>query len=316
MTAFGKIKPENLPIYLKKIHALFPEFVENKTNHSVDVERYYSESFWGYAVFHSWAGAIHMALSPSGTFSKNDYFRQAEEVAVAIADVDSNTGVRILEIGCGRGFNLQYLAQSFSQHSFVGIDVSNKNLMTAEKQLKYVNNICLHKDDFHFLNKIEDSTIDVAFAVESFCHASDLRLALSSVSRVLKPGGRLIVFDGFRSEPDAYKENLLTALKYAEQAMAVPRFFSVDEFVSKSKEAGLVCENVQDRSAEIMPNLIRLSDLAKGFFKIDLLSRVIMALTPRGLVTNAIAGLLMAVTVQSGAHRYVKLSLQKESHKA
>jgi hypothetical protein len=60
-----------------------------------------------------------------------------------------------------------------------------------------------------------------------------------------------------------------------------------------------------------MPNLIRLSDLAKAFFKIGPLSRAILAVLPRGMVANAIAGLLLAISVQSGVHRYLKLSLRK-----
>lgn len=60
-----------------------------------------------------------------------------------------------------------------------------------------------------------------------------------------------------------------------------------------------------------MPNLIRLSDLAKAFFKLEILSKLIMKVMPRGLVTNAIAGLLMAITVQEGVHQYLKLTLSK-----
>ena len=125
---YGKIKPENLKTYLRKIDLLFPEFRSGSKITEADVERYYSESFWGYAIFHSWSGAIHMALSPAGKFSKNDYFRQAEEVADALGGLSSEGKLTTLEVGCGRGFNTRYLAEAFDQVDFLGVDISEKNL--------------------------------------------------------------------------------------------------------------------------------------------------------------------------------------------
>lgn len=308
---FGKVKPEHLPAYLEKIRKLFPEFHDGHPTDIAAVRRYYAESFWGYSIFHSWSGAIHMALSPSGRFSSNDYFRQAEEIGAAINNQAHGSKMRVLEVGCGRGFNLQYLAQAFPQVAFVGVDVSERNLQTAKKQLQGLSNVSLSTDDFHELASIGTDSIDIIFAVESLCHANDLCKVFKAMSRVIVPGGQLIVFDGFRGNSTVYSKDLISSLRYAEQAMAVPSFKNVEDFASEAKMNGFCLENSMDRSSEAMPNLIRLSDFAKGFFKIGPLSKVIMALVPHGLVANAIAGLLMAVTVQCGAHRYMKLSLRK-----
>ena len=254
-----------------------------------------------------------MALSPSGRFSKNDYFRQAEEIAAVLSAQVHAPKRRILEVGCGRGFNLHYLAQAFPQDTFIGVDVSDRNLFAAKKQLQGLSNVSFAADDFHELASIEPNSIDVLFAVESLCHASNWDKAFKAMSRVVVPGGLLIVFDGFRDNSTDYSEELRSTLRYAEQAMAVQSFKSVEYVVSVAKVNGFRVENAEDRSGEVMPNLIRLSDLAKGFFKIGPLSKMVMALVPHGLVANAIAGLLMAVTVKCGAHRYMKLSLRKST---
>jgi hypothetical protein len=94
--------------------------------------------------------------------------------------------------------------------------------------------------------------------------------------------------------------------------MAVPQFRTLDMFVKAAELAGLRLVIVEDRSKEIMPNLIRLSDLAKAFFKVPAISKAFLQILPRGLVANSVAGLLMAVTVQTGAHRYLKLVFEKE----
>jgi arsenite methyltransferase len=308
---YKKVKPQHLNIYLKKIDALFPEF-RSKNSVTIDeIERYYAQSYWGYAVFHSWSGAVHMALSPNGKFSKSDYFRQAEEVGKEIEKLSKSKVLKVLEIGCGRGFNIRYLAQSYEALTFVGIDISKKNLAAAERDISNLSNASVLRSDFHTLSGISDESIDLVFAVETLCHAIRLEEALGAISRVLVKGGKLIVFDGFRGPQFQSSPEMYTAVEYAEKAMAVPSFRDVEDFVSIAKSVGLNCEYKVDRSREIVPNLVRLSDLAKGSFKIDPLSEVVITILPRGLVANAVAGLLMAVTVQCEAHKYIKLCFEK-----
>ncbi len=308
---YKKIKPQNLSIYIKKIDLLFPEFKCNDQITTGHIETYYAQSYWGYALFHSWAGAIHMALSPDGKFSKNDYFRQAEEIGKEIDKLGANRTLTILEVGCGRGFNIRYLAQSYENDRFVGVDISKKNLAAASRDLVDLKNVSVAISDFHNLSDTPDESIDLVFAVETLCHATRLEEALRAISRVLVPGGKLIVFDGFRGPKAELSAEMRTAVEYAEKAMSVPSFKLVDEFISIGQSVGLKCDFEHDRSQEIMPNLVRLSDLAKGFFKVGALSKLVMATLPRGMVANAVAGLLMSVTVQSGAHRYMKLSFSK-----
>lgn len=305
-----KVKIENLPVYMAKIDAIFPEF-QAKAQISVDqVDAYYRESFWGYALFHSWSGAIHMALSEGGEFSKNDYFRQAEEVEQVLLQSTSKV-VRVLEVGCGRGFNIAYLASRFPHIEFVGVDINQDNIRSAHRMLAALSNASVHVGDFHKLGQFEDSFFDLILAVETLCHSNEMDKALASVGRVLSAGGKLIVYDGFRNADAAKTDLVERALSYTERAMAVPEFRTVDNFVSDARGARLVLDQQENRSSEIMPNLIRLSDLAKAFFKIKPVSKIVLTTLPRGLVTNAVAGLLMAVTVQMGAHQYFKLVFRK-----
>ena len=310
---YKKIKPENLSVYLGKIDRLFPEFCSDSSIDAADIEQYYQESYWGYAIFHSWSGAIHMAMSPDGRFSRSDYFRQAEEIGLTIAELRPDSPVSVLEVGCGRGFNSRYLAEAFPNYTFLGVDISEKNLNAAKRDHSQQENLSFRKADFQDLSDIPDASIDVVFAVETLCHATHLDLAAKGIGRILREGGRLIVFDGFRGPAFKSSESMTRAVAYAERAMAVPEFKEVNDFVKTLEVGQLLCEVCEDRSEEIMPNLVRLSDFAKGFFKINFMSRLILRVLPRGLVANSVAGLLMAVTVQEHAHRYMKLIFKKVS---
>jgi hypothetical protein len=98
--------------------------------------------------------------------------------------------------------------------------------------------------------------------------------------------------------------------------MAVARFRTAGEFRQIAGEAGWKVTNVADRSDEIMPNLLRLSDMAKGIFRIRLLTRALKARLPTGLVTNAVAGLLMPIAVQAHAHRQLSIEPMKKGRGA
>lgn len=304
----GKLKPENLPTYLTKIDRLFPEFKQGIKINNNDISDYYKQSFWGYAVFHSWAGAIHMALSKGEHFSKADYFVQAKEAETEISQLKPfREQLSVLEVGCGRGFNLRYLSHRFPEARLTGIDLSERNIKAAKRDLARCSNVETSVADFNDLSEFSDGSFDAVLAVETLCHSSDFHQTLSSIARVVRTGGKLIVFDGFRGENKSLSADLTHALEYTEKAMAVHRFSKFSEFQEAAQANGFEISLHEDRSKEIMPNLIRLSDFAKTFFKIDFLSRALMLVLPRGLVANSVAGLLMAVTVSSGAHSYRKL---------
>jgi len=307
-----KVKPSSLDFYLRRIEQIFPEFKRDEEVKQSDIAAYYRESFWGYSLFHSWAGAIHMAMSSDKTFSKNDYLRQSIEIGKLIEERQFTGPILpVLEVGCGRGFNLHYLATSFPELKFNGIDFSKEHVVVGKKDLRSKNNVEISFGDFHELSQFKDGQFSLVFAVETLCHAIDLDVVLRELFRVLEDGGVLVIFDGFREPIDGLSEDMTTAIRYTEKAMAVPAFFQVSDFEYNASGVGFsVVENV-DRSHEIMPNLLRFSDLAKGYFKFTLLSKLILRFVPRGLVTNAVAGLLMAITVSEGAHSYRKIILGK-----
>jgi methylase of polypeptide subunit release factors len=86
----------------------------------------------GYSLLHSWAGAIHMALSQNGKFHRNDFVVQAEEVASLSAF--SPPGI-VCELGCGSGFNVAVVANREPGHAVVGIDLNNKHIGAARKNM-------------------------------------------------------------------------------------------------------------------------------------------------------------------------------------
>ncbi|NOX51983.1 MAG: class I SAM-dependent methyltransferase [Gammaproteobacteria bacterium] len=304
---FGKVKIEHLPEYLRKIEVFFPELVEVQSVSLDAVNSYYNANFLGYAVFHSWAGAIHMALSPNGKFNRNDYFAQVEEVVRNLQEV-----TQVCELGCGKGFNIEFIARNHHERSVVGIDLNERHILSAKKKFSDMANVEFLVDDFHKLSTLDGREFGLLFAVESLCHSIDLEGVLNAAYAKSASNARFMIYDGFRSETNNVDADLVRAMSLVERAMAVPRFRTESEFVKAAQHSGWSVRSIEDRSVDVMPNLIRLSDFAKGFFKIAPVGRIIKGVLPRFLVTNAVAGLLMPLTVSQGIHRYLAIELEKK----
>ncbi len=138
---------------------------------------------------------MHLALNPSGNFDRSGYRHQPSLVLERIAD----SAVNVLELACGNGYNLGLLAERKPSHCFIGIDLVPGQVDRANASLGSFSNATASVGDFQDLSFTDDSQ-DVVFAIESFCHATDLQRAFSEVYRVLRPGGLFIVIDAWRTE--------------------------------------------------------------------------------------------------------------------
>lgn len=100
-----------------------------------------------------------------------------------------NNSQRILDIGCGSGAYLGHLSKYASE--VIGIDVCGNHLREAKQNLKG-ENIALALMSGEELALKEDSFAAVIL-IETLEHVSDDERVIKEISRVLKPGGRLIL---------------------------------------------------------------------------------------------------------------------------
>jgi SAM-dependent methyltransferase len=271
-----------------------------------EIKRYYEESRIGYRYVHSKAGAMHMALNPDGTFDRAGYEGQAGLVQARLTDADHD----ILELACGNGFNLELLAARNPQRSFVGIDLVESQIRRAGAALASHPNASVHVGDFQALDFPADS-FDCVFVVESFCHATDLPLAFQEVRRVLRPGGRFVVIDGWRTALYGDAPDVVRAMAAnVELAMAVSAAVPADQWDAAAVEHGFAIVEELDLSSAIKPNLERLARGADRLLAHPRLAALARMFLPRSLVQNAVAGYLMPVTVELGVHTYRRITLQ------
>lgn len=305
--------PEKLEEYLAKVARVFDVDRLLRDDMSSDEERreivdYYTSSGFGYKWFHSQDGSIHMALNYNGKFSEEGYRGQARIVQEKISQLQAQT---VLELASGRGYNTFLLAKDNPDIRFVGIDLTPTHVAHSVDRAGGFPNARFQVGDFQQL-EFPDNSFDLIFVVESLCHAPEMVRALSEAFRVIRPGGRFIVIDGFRTNQfDSLDGRLQLAATLVERSMAVNHPMRIDTWLQLTRDVGFEVLDVYDLSNAIMPNLLRLQRLARGFFKYQPLSRLIQQLMPARLVRNAIAGLLMPLTVEARAQGYWSITLAK-----
>jgi len=283
--------------------------LEGQGETAAGIRRYYERSRPGYRFVHSKRGAMHMALNPDGAFDPAGYEGQALLVSERLPAAAPSD---VLELACGNGFNLRLLAARHPQAQLVGIDLVAAQVRRANASLKDSSRARAVVGDFHAL-AFADASQDCVFVVESLCHATDLPRALGEIARVLRPGGRLVVVDGWRTAPfEELPAVVREATVAVERAMAVSAGQALPAWKDAAAACGLRVVEELDLTDQIAPNLARLEAIAERFLARPRLVRMARLVAPGPLLLNAVAAYLMPLVVAAGAHTYRLLVLRRD----
>lgn len=299
---------EELAARLAALERVFDlRLLEGRGVDEAEIACYYEQSRWAYRIFHSNEGVMHLALNPDGAFDKNGYYGQAREVERLIAP----GAEAVLELATGYGFNLRYLAKRFPDISFTGVDLVDSHVAAAQARSDGLRNLRFAIGDFHQL-AFDPGTFDAAFAVESVCHAADLRRAFQEAHRVLRPGGLFVVIDGWRTSSFSTQPAITQrAAVAAEQALSVGRLWVIDDWLEAALAAGFEVVENRDLTPQVMPTVRRLERIARVILSYPRMARTAQRLLPERFLMNGIAFYLMQITLAVGAHTYRLVALRR-----
>jgi SAM-dependent methyltransferase len=105
-------------------------------------------------------------------------------------------GSLVLDAGCGVGHVAIHMAQKGLRIQC--IDVVDRHIQRAKKNIGVAglsNVISLQKGDYHHLDAFKENSFEGAYTMETFVHATDPDAALVEFYRVLKPGGKIALYE-------------------------------------------------------------------------------------------------------------------------
>lgn len=125
-------------------------------------------------------------------YASDDILRRRSLVAQAVAP---EPGERLLDVGCGPGFYVAEMAAVVGDRGHVtGVDPSADMLAAASRRNTARSNVTLLEGQAIDL-PVGSGDLDAAYSVQVLEYVEDTVAALRELYRVLRPGGRLVVWD-------------------------------------------------------------------------------------------------------------------------
>ena len=176
--------------------------------------------------------------------------------------LDLPEGSRVVDAGCGVGHVALYMARHGLR--ITAIDVIDHHLAKARRNIARARlpppgQVTVQKMDYHHLESIPDQSHEGIYTIETFVHATDPEAVLAGFYRVLRPGGRLVLFEydnaiGVDEHIPKHVADEMTLInKYA--AMPTNARSQQGVLPRMLEDAGFTNVRVEDYSANIRPML-------------------------------------------------------------
>lgn len=274
------------------------------------VAEYYHKSAFLYKKFHSPAGAMHLPIEFEKDSHANKLKYQAETVRL---EIEKHGYSKVLELGCGMGFNTTHLAQSLPDVHFSGIDLTPQSIKFAKKSSKDLSNVNFRCADFDQL-EVDSEKYDLIFAVETLCHSLDLTAVLKKASRMLNSNGRIVIFDGYiADDADLTNKRFHEAYKINTWGFALYEYQSLVEARNIVHSTSLKLESEVDLTPNILPNVKTFDRGSKSALKYPLLLKTLIKLRiiPLVYIKQFASGMTGTYLLYNNVMKYYKFVFVK-----
>lgn len=171
----------------------------------------------------------------------------------------------VLDAGCGEGTTAIRLAEKYNI-IVEGIDLLDFNIKSANKRL--LNNSVQKSVNFlvgdYTKLPFPDNHFDGVYTMETLVHAPDYKSALLEFRRVLKPGGKLVLFEySMPAQVDMGddEKRMFTVMNEGSAMHSLPKFIH-DTFPQKLINVGYEKVKVHNITKHVLPMFKRFYQLA------------------------------------------------------
>jgi MPBQ/MSBQ methyltransferase len=259
-----------------------------------DFQRYYAEAGPDYAAwsphFNMHLGFFRWGMNP---FRREAMLEEMNREVLRRLELH-NESPRILDMGCGLGATLRSIARQLPAARLYGITLVPWQLeqgSVLNQAGNVTKNIALTLGDYQH-TAYASEWFDAAYAIESSCYAAGANKAafLREAHRLLRPGGRIVVADGFLG-PGRLRGPQQSILRKLCDCWVIDALGRIDLFIGELARLGFRDIRVERIQAHLSPSVFHVPWVTLKF----LLTTVVLGnrKMTRARWNNVLAPLLM-----------------------
>lgn len=226
--------------------------------------------------------------------------------------------MKVLDAGCGVGGTAIYIAKKTGAKVW-GITLSQNQVNLANKYSN-VNSVAnltdFSKQDYHQTN-FPENFFDFVYGIESICHAHPKSKFLREAFRILKPGGRIIIADGYCSRtPRTQHEKKI--IKEFVSSYALKELITTNKMEREIKKSGFTNLDSINKTKEVEPSVRYYYKITNRLAPIIKIVSKIPIVPLRAIKENALAAksLVEAFKINLAAYyiHYAEKSKSRNNH--
>ncbi len=238
-----------------------------------DAAKHYDDCYWDYLF--AWCNkdnlALHYGYWDEQTTSHHHALVRKNQILYETAEIKPTD--RVLDAGCGIGGSAIWMAKNHG-NNIKAITISHKQTQYAAQHAKrqgVEKNISFDVSDF-CQTPYKDESFDVIWGLESVCHALKKGDFIKEAYRLLRPGGKIVVCDGYLLQnefDDDQWQDIVTCLN----GWAVPNLCSRNEFSNLLEEYNFEQIAFNDITAQTLPSADYMFKVANRLKPVQLFSQ-------------------------------------------
>ena len=194
--------------------------------------------------------AVHYGMWDGKTRNFGEALSNTNQRVAAVAGI--RKGERVLDAGCGVGGSAFFLARHYGCR-VTGLTLSEKQIAFARQknlELQFSEQVDFLLEDYSNTS-LQDQTFDLVWAIESLTSAPDKKRFCDEARRLLKPGGRIVVADYFRT-PNL--EDKRGWMRKWQNCWSLSEIMTESEYVRIFGDAGFALKKNVDATSNIFPS--------------------------------------------------------------
>ena len=215
-------------------------------------------------------GSKHFGFYPTGKVNISEKEAQTLYQDLVAKNLDLKENQVILDAGCGQGVVSTYLAKKYGSKIF-GITLVRFEVKRAQRRAKNLG--VQEKTKYQVMDysatNFPDNYFDAIYTTETLSHSPDIHKTLQEFFRVLKPGGKIALFE-YTIAPDekfSAREKKMLDVVIEGSAMMGLKDFRHDQFTEVIKKAKFENAKEQNITENIRPSFYRLYKLSRLPYK-------------------------------------------------